>query len=97
MQWTVKTWVNSLAKGRGKKKRFQYGLHSEIFKCEIISIGNLVASRQEMFPTNSFYLVEVVVLRLLATFNSLAIYKSVNRTPSHIACTDADTLSAHQT
>ena len=53
--------------------------------------------RQEMIPTNSFYLVQVVVFRLPATFNSQAIDGGVNRTPSHIACTDADTLSAHHT
>ena len=28
LQWTVSTWVNSLAKGGGKKKRFQYCLNS---------------------------------------------------------------------
>ena len=27
LQWTVSTWVNSLAKGGGKKKRFQYCLN----------------------------------------------------------------------
>ena len=32
----------------------QRGLNSKIFKVEIISIGEPVASRQEMIPTNSF-------------------------------------------
>ena len=49
------------------------GLNSKIFKVEIISIGKPVASQQEMIPTNSFYLVQVVDFRLPATFNSHAI------------------------
>ena len=51
----------------------QPGLNSKFFKVEIISMGKLVASQQEMISTNSFYLVQVVVFRLLATFNSQAI------------------------
>ena len=46
----------------------QPGLNRKYFKVEIISIGKLVASQQEVIPTNYFYLV-----RLPATFNSQAI------------------------
>ena len=38
----------------------QPGLNSDFFKVEIISTGKLVASQQEMIPTNSFHLVQVV-------------------------------------
>ena len=51
----------------------QPGLNSNIFKVEFINIGKLVPSRQEMIPTNSVHLVQEVVFRLSATFNSLAI------------------------
>ena len=47
-----------------------------------------------MIPT-PFSLVQVVVFRLPATFNSQATDGGVNSNTSHSACTDAHTLSAH--
>ena len=76
----------------------QPGLNSNIFKVEFINIGKLVPSRQEMIPTNSCHLVQVVVFfacrQLSIPWQSTG---GVTRTLSHIACTYTDTLSAHQT
>ena len=46
----------------------QPGLNSKILKVEIISTGKLVASQQEMMPTNSFYLGQVDVFSLAGNF-----------------------------
>ena len=48
-----------------------------------------------MIPT-SLFLVQVVVFRLPATFNSQATDGGVNSDTSHTACTDAHSLSAHR-
>ena len=76
----------------------QPGLNSNFLKVEIINMGKRVASQQEMIPRISFYLVQVVVFRLSAPFNSLAIAGSV--WTEHLVTLLVQTqtlLSAHHT
>ena len=54
-------------------------------------------SRNKQWFWHDFFLVQVVVFRLLATFRSQAIDGGVNRPLSHIAYTDTNTLSARHT
>ena len=72
----------------------QPGLNSEIFKVEI-STGKPVASQQEVIPTKSFLLFRQLFFACRQLSAPRQSTEGVNRTPSHIARTDTNTLSAH--
>ena len=68
--WMEKLSLSSSSSSQWQQNNEWKSDSTATFKVEIISIGKPAASQQEMFPTNSFYLVQVVVFRLPATFCS---------------------------